>query len=132
MSVGRWVVKRGFARLGLVLSIGLLSFDGMADTGPHPDAAAKAGSPQLTESSGGLGNGAPSLRDEAPDGKVNPPSEKADVPPPEPENKDGDEKAAEAGVAPANGPAPSAGLIPEIKAPTTNFPEAKGNGSLGY
>lgn len=28
--------------------------------------------------------------------------------------------------------APSTGLIPELKAPTSNLPEAKGNGSLGY
>lgn len=129
---GVGTLTKAFAQLGLVLSISLFSVDGMADTAPHPDVAAKAGSPQLTGSSGGLGNGAPALRDEAPEEKVEPPSEKADIPPPEAESKDGDKKAAEAEIAPAAEPAPAEGLIPEIKAPTTNFPEAKGNGSLGY
>ncbi|MCO5160515.1 MAG: AHH domain-containing protein [Mesorhizobium sp.] len=125
-------MKTAFARLGLVLAIGLFSLDGLAETAPHPDVAAKAGSPAIGNSSRVLGNDGPGLKEETPDEKVAPPSEKVDVEPAEVESKDGDEKAAEAEVAPAATPAPEAGLIPEIKAPTSNFPEAKGNGSLGY
>nr|WP_295469996.1 RHS repeat-associated core domain-containing protein [Mesorhizobium sp.] len=63
---------------------------------------------------------------------MEPPSEKVDIPPTEPENKDGDEKAADTEVAPTLEGTTSDGLIPDVKAPPSNFPEAKANGSLGY
>lgn len=119
-------------RLGLLFTLCLCPQPSLAQPASDTVAtSAKVGS-QLQILSSGLGNAAPNLRDDEPEEKAESPAEKVDAPAPEQEDQDAAAQAAQANVAPATGAAPASGLIPEIKAPTSSFPEAKGNGSLGY